>query len=153
MGGSNGVATRPKPRDIPPVPQPAAAAQPPFALAIPVFRHRTLAAHAARAPMGPAREVALAWFLCARLIDGATGQRRLPATVRQARAAAARSWLASAGLPSSCRLALGKLMEACGTEGEPDRQRLARAAADALAATADHLDPSARAELESLTRA
>lgn len=152
MGASNGVATGPCRGEIPRVPHHAAAAQPPFALAVPVFRHRTLAALAAKAPMGPAREVALAWFLCARLIDGTTDPFRLSAPVRQLRAAAARSWLASAGLPSACRIALGKLMDACGSEGEPDRQRIARAASDAMSATAEHLDPAARAELEALTR-
>lgn len=137
-------------REIPRVSQPPVGAQPPYALAVPAFRHRTLAALAARAPMGPAREVTLAWYLCARLIDGATGPQRLSAQVRHARAAAARSWLASAGLPTSCRMPLGKLMDACGAEPEPDRQRIARTAADALGATAEHLEAAARAEVEQL---
>jgi hypothetical protein len=151
-GRSNGVATGTGAREIPRVSQPSIGAQPPYALAIPVFRHRALAALAARAPMGPAREVTLAWYLCARLIDGATGAQRLSPSVRHARAASARSWLSTAGLPTSCRMTLGKLMDACGSEGEPDRQRIARAAADALGATAEHLDPSARAEVELLAR-
>lgn len=151
-GPSNGVATGIGHGQIPRVSQPSLGAQPPYALAIPVFRHRALAALAARAPMGPAREVTLAWYLCARLIDGATGPQRLSATVRHARAAAARTWLASAGLPTSCRMSLGKLMDACGAETEPDRQRIARSAADALGATAEHLDPAARAEVELLAR-
>jgi hypothetical protein len=149
---SNGVATGTGPGEIPRVSQPSIGAQPPYALAVPVLRHRTLAALAARAPMGPAREVTLAWYLCARLIDGATGPHRLSPAVRHARAAAARSWLASAGLPTSCRMTFAKLMEACGADGEPDRQRIARTAADALGATGDHLDPSARAEVEQLAR-
>lgn len=152
VGPSNGVATGTRAGEIPQVSQPSIGAQPPYALAVPAFRHRTLAALAARAPMGPAREVTLAWLLCARLIDGATGAQRLSASVRQARAAAARTWLASAGLPTSCRMTLAKLMDACGSEGEPDRQRIARSAADALGATVQHLDPSARAEVEHLAR-
>ena len=42
-------------------------------------------------------------------------------------------------------------MDACGAEAEPDRQRIARTAADALAATAEHLDAAARAEVDQLT--
>lgn len=151
MGCSNGVATQRRGGEIPRVSQPAAP-QPPFALSTPTFGHRGIAALAARAPMGPAREVALAWFLCARLIDGATGPVRLSGPARSARAAAARSWLATAGLPASSRMALGKLMDACGAEGDPDHKRIARAIADALAATAEHLDPPTRAEMEGLAR-
>lgn len=149
MGCSNGVATRRPAGEIPRVSQ-AATVQPPFALSTPTFGHRAIAALAARAPMGPAREVALAWFVCARLIDGATGQARLSATARSARAAGARSWLATAGLPAACRMALAKVMDACGGEGEPDHKRIARAVAEALAATADHLDAPTRAEMEGL---
>lgn len=137
--------------EIPRVSQTSIGAQPPYALAVPAFRHRALAALAARAPMGPAREVTLAWYLCARLIDGATGTQPLSATVRQARAAAARSWLASAGLPTSSRMTLGKLMDACGAESV-DPARIARAAADALGATSAHLEAPALAELEPHTR-
>lgn len=138
-------------RQIPPVPHPVAS-QPPFALATPAFRHRALASLAARAPIGPAREVALAWFVCARLIDGAIGEPRLSGSTRAARTAAARSWLATAGLPAACRLSLAKVMDACGAEGDADHRVIARAVADALGATSDHLDAPARAELEPLSR-
>lgn len=136
---------------IPPVPQ-LVTSQPPFALATPTFRHRALASLAARAPIGPGREVALAWFLCARLVDGAIGIPRLSGAARSARSAAARSWLASAGLPAACRLSLAKVMDACGVEGDADHRTIARAVADALGATAEHLDAAARAELEPLAR-
>lgn len=126
------------------------AVQPPYALANPAFRHRALAALVARAPIGPAREVAIAWFVCARLIDGVRGTGRLSGAARSARAAAARSWLSSAGLPAACRMPLGKLIDACGGDGEPDHRRIARAVADALGATGEHLDGPARAELEPL---
>ena len=151
-GRSNGVATTPPNREIPPVPH-LVASQPPFALATPAFRHRALAALAARAPIGPGREIALAWFLCARLIDGAIGAARLSGAARASRSAAARSWLASAGLPAACRLPLARVMDACGTEGDADHRLIARTVADALGATGDHLDAPARAELEPLTRA
>lgn len=133
------------------VPHPAAA-PPPYALVIPVFRHRALAALAARAPIGPSRDVALAWFVCARLIEGNFSPAPLSGTARSARAAAARSWLATAGLPTTCRLPLGKLMDACGADGDPDYKRIGRAAADALAASAEHLDAAAKGELEALAR-
>ena len=100
--------------------------------------------------MGPAREVALAWFLCARLLDGAVGTTRLSAGVRGARATAARSWLASAGLPAACRMPLAKVIDACGVDGDVDPQRIARTVTDALTATAEHLDGAARSELETL---
>lgn len=144
---------RPLPHgQIPGVSHPAAV-RPPYALATPTFRHRALAALVARAPIGPGREVALAWFVCARLIDGVRGEGRLSGSVRSARAAAARSWLSSAGLPATCRMPLGKLIDACGGEGEPDHRRIAGAAADALRATSEHLDGPARAELEPLANA
>lgn len=150
-GGSNGVARGIGPAQIPRVPH-HAAAQPPYALSTSTFRHRSLAALAARAPIGPARDVALAWFVCARLLDGVTGAQPLSGSARAARAAAARTWLSGAGLPAGCRLTLSRLIDACGAEGEPDRSRLAKAVTEALRATGDHLDPAARADLESLAK-
>lgn len=137
---------------LPPVSQHAPAPLPPYGLAAPEFRHRALAALAARSPIGPGRDVALAWFVCARLLDAALGTARLSAATRSARASAARTWLASAGLPAACRLPLGRLMDACGTEGPPDRAKVAKAMAEALRVTAPHLDAPARDEIEALAR-
>lgn len=152
MGGSNGVATGPGRGQIPRVTQHAPAPLPPYGLPAPAFRHRALAALAARAPIGPERDVALAWFVCARLLDGAIGAPALSGAARSARAAAARTWLASAGLPASCRVPLGRLMDACGTEAQPDRAKLAKSVAEALRVTSPHLDQAARDEIDALTR-
>jgi hypothetical protein len=146
------VATAAGGCEIPRVSQHAPAPLPPYGLPTPVFRHRALAALAARAPIGPERDVALAWFLCARLLDGAGGAAPLSPAVRASRAAAARTWLASAGLPAACRVPLGRVMDACGTEGDPDRARLAKALAEALRVTGSHLDAAARDEIETLAR-
>lgn len=151
-GGSNGVATGGRAGEIPHVSHPLAPAQPPYALATFGFRHRNLASLAARAPIGPARDVALAWFVCARLLDGLTAAPSISPPARAARGAAARLWLAGAGLPSGSRLPLARVIDACSAEGEVDRARLAKAVSDALKATAEHLDPATRGDLEAYTK-
>lgn len=134
------------PGQIPRVTHPAP--HPPYGLAPTTFRHRALAALAARAPIGPARDLALAWFVCARLVDGAVGPLPLSEPARVARSAAARTWLAGIGLPAGTRAALTRVVDACGASGAPDGGRIARAITDALRLTGEHLDPHARAELE-----
>lgn len=138
-------------RQIPAVTHPAM--HPPYGLASVSFRHRALASLAARAPIGPARDVALAWFVCARLIDGAAGPEPLSDAARTARAAAARTWLAGAGLSASVRLVFAKLIDACGTATPPDRARIAKGVSDALKVTGDQLDAPSRAELEPFAKA
>lgn len=147
-GRSNGVAGAEPAGQIPPV-SPISTIAPPYALATPSFRFRALAALAARAPIGPAREVALAWFVCGRLLDGVAGPGRLSASVRSARATAARTWLAGASLPAACRPAFARLVDLCG-EGDPDHVRLRDAVAEALRSGGEHLDPAARSEIEGL---
>lgn len=146
------MATAAAGSEIPRVSPHAAAPLPPYGLQPPAFRHRALASLAARAPIGPERDVALAWLVCARLLDGAIGPAPLAPATRAARTAAARTWLASAGLPAACRVPLGRVMDACGSEGEPDRARLAKALTDALRVTAANLDAAAREEIEALAR-
>lgn len=150
-GGSNGVATAHAAAQIPRVTHPAL--HPPYGLASVTFRYKALASSAARAPIGPARDVALAWFVCARLLDGVLGADPLSEPVRTARAGAARTWLAGIGLAAGHRLPFSRLADACGAPGAPDRPRIARAVADALKGTADLLDPQARAELEPFVKA
>lgn len=91
-------------------------ALPPYALALPTFRFRALAALAGRAPLGGPREAALACLLAARLaaplVAGA------PVTfddaARAARAAGARTWLASMAVPAAARVPAARLFDATG---------------------------------------
>lgn len=140
------MAGPPPPEQIPRVTHPAI--HPPYGLATVTFRHRALATRAARAPIGPARDVALAWFLCVRLIDGALGPAPFSDAARAARAAAAKTWLAGAGLPASARLPFSRIVDACASPGRPDPARIARGVTDAIKATVDHLDAPSRAELD-----
>lgn len=119
---------------------------PPYALPLPAFRFRALAALAGRAPLGGPREVALACYLLARLAHDAV-TRSLPASARAARAAQAKGWFASLALPAALRLPLARAVEATGTE---DPGALAQALALVVAEAGPQLDPSARAELEQL---
>ena len=128
------------------------APQPPYGLATVTFRYRALAALASRAPIGPARDVALAWFVCARLLEGTLGSHPLSDPARAARAAATKAWIASAGIPTGSRVPLAKLVDACGVQGAPDRPKIVKAAVEALRATAEHLDPQARSELEQFAK-
>lgn len=132
-------------RQLGPFAQPIA---PPYALAAPSFRFRALASLAGRAPLGGTREVVLATYLIARLTDDSRASKALPAPVRAARAAAARSWLANTALPASVRSSLTRLAEA--TEGEVPH--LTSALTDVIAVAAPFLDDPARLELERLAR-
>lgn len=123
---------------------------PPFALATPAFLFPALAQLAGRAPLGGAREVALACFVTARLAAGVLPPRELSAEVRRTRAASARSWLAALSLPAALRVPFARLADASGQdEREPIIAALERVAAGAN----EHLDAPARAELEALARA
>jgi phytoene/squalene synthetase len=120
---------------------------PPYALSSAAFRFRALASLAGRAPLGGPREVALATYLVARLVDDCVPEKQLPATAREERSTAARGWLANIALPSPVRTALTKLAEATahGTDIEP-------ALASVIAATSSYLDAAARTELDRLAR-
>ena len=131
---------------FPRAPQPAA---PPYALTTPTFRFRALASLAGRAPLGGAREVALATYLVARLADDCRSVKALAPEMRAARSSAARSWLANTALPAPVRAPLVRLAEA--TEGEVPE--LASALAGVITATAPYLDAPARQELDRLARA
>lgn len=126
--------------------QPAA---PPYALTMPTFRFRALAALAGRAPLGGPREVVLATYLLARLVDDCRPARELPQETRAARSSAARNWLANTALPPAVRSPLIRLAEA--TEGEVSG--IAIALGTAIVATTSYLDDAARFELERLAQA
>jgi hypothetical protein len=122
---------------------------PPYALSSPAFRFRALASLAGRAPLGGPREVTLAAYLVARLVDDCLPDRQLSATARVERSSAARGWLANVVLPAPVRTALTKL--AAATAG--DLSDVAPTLAGVIAATTSYLDAAARAELDRLARA
>jgi hypothetical protein len=119
----------------------------PFALDTPTFAFASLAALAARAPLGGAREVALAAFATARMAsevrtDGLTIEER------QARSAAARRWLATLSLNDPARKAFSEL--AAATEG--DGPATAAALRHVIEVTGAHLDAASRSDLERLAK-
>ena len=121
---------------------------PPYALSAPVFRFRHLAALAGRAPIGGAREVALACFVAARLaaeclVDGDAAH----ATARAARSTGAKGWVATLALPTGVKGPLQRCLE---TSASGSRAVVARELAALAAAAASYLDSFSRAELDSL---
>ena len=121
---------------------------PPYALAAPAFRFRNLAALAGRAPIGGAREVALACFVAARLVnDCCDPMLDLDEASRAARCTGAKGWLGTIALPAPVRAPVAKLAEAS-ANGHPEAMA---PLVTALARAADSfLDPAARAELDAL---
>src|SRR5213082_3183085 len=111
-------------------------ALPPYALATPTFRFRALASLAGRALLGGPREVALATYLVARLVDDCLPTRELPLHARAERSSAARNWLSSVALPATVRVPLTRLAEATGAETAD----IAAALAGAISATSTYLD-------------
>ena len=124
-------------------------AAPPYALSTPRFRFRALAMLAGRAPLGGAREVAIASYLVARLVDDLRNASELGAEARGARAAAARSWLASLALPANLRVPFARLVDASALTMLEARAALAKV----IEVTSSHLDVPARTELEILLQA
>lgn len=122
---------------------------PPYALATPVFRFRALASLAGRSSLGGPREVTLATYLIARLVDDCLPDKVLPAAAREERAAGARAWLANIALPAAVRAALGRLAAATG--GDP--AAIGAALTSVMSAVDAYLDSASRAELARLERA
>ncbi len=120
----------------------------PYALLAPSFPFRHLAALAGRAPIGGAREVALGCFMVARL-----AAERGPAAAehteeaRQARAAGARSWLATLTLPATVRAPLARCIE---SSAKGSLAAVAREVAAVRSSCASYLDAASRAELDGL---
>ena len=124
-------------------------ARPPFALVTPQFACPALAQLAGRAPLGGGREVALACFVGARLAVTLLPAHALPADVRQLRAAAARTWLATLSLPATLRVPCTRLVDA--SSGD-DTEALAAALDRVTSGATEHLDGAARNEMEQLAR-
>lgn len=120
---------------------------PPYALAPVTFRFRALAALAGRAPLGGARETALASYVVARLAVGCLPGATLPVEDRGVRASAARTWLASLALPVPVRAPFVKVIES--TRGD-SRPAVGAAIVTATDIAASYLDAPAIAELRAL---
>jgi hypothetical protein len=134
--------------DSPSAPFPQAAAAR-YALVTSSFRFRALASLAGRAPLGGEREVALAMYLLARLVDDCRPVKALSRELRVTRSTAARSWLANTALPPAIRGSLARLAES--TEGDPPA--IISALSGAILSAAAYLDSPSRLELERLARA
>ena len=122
---------------------------PPFALEAPRFRFPALAACAARAPLGGGREAVVAVLMVARLASGHAAPHALSAPVRQARAAAARTWLASLTLPAPVRAPILRAIDASGSDGAGLHEALAAV----MQVTQGQLDRATHVELQTLLRA
>jgi hypothetical protein len=121
---------------------------PPYALNAPAFRFRHLAALAGRAPIGGAREVALACFVAARLVsDCCDPSMRLDEQSRAARCAGAKAWLGTIAIPSPVRTPVARCAEA--SAASDPRSMAALVSALAKAATT-FLDGPSRGELDAL---
>ena len=121
---------------------------PPYALVTPVFRFRHLAALAGRAPIGGAREVALACFVAARLAsDCCDPTLDLDETSRTTRCSSAKGWLGTIAIPAPVRTPVAKLAEASATAQPAAMAPLVTALTKAAES---FLDPAARNELEAL---
>ena len=119
----------------------------PLALAPIVFPFRHLAVLAGRAPIGGAREVALACFVAARLAAELAGTGEPDDETRIARSAAAKGWLGTLTLPAAVRAPLIRCIE---STGKGSAAAVGREVATLASASASYLDPASRAELRSL---
>jgi hypothetical protein len=121
---------------------------PPYALSAPVFKFRHLAALAGRAPIGGAREVALACFVAARLTsDCCDPTLDLDEASRAARCAGAKGWLGTIAIPSPVRTPVAKLAEASAAANPAAMAPLVNALARAAES---FLDAASRSELDAL---
>jgi hypothetical protein len=120
---------------------------PPYAVPAPVFRFPALAALAGRRPLGGEREVALAVFVCARLIVGMLPGSLFAPDARARRAAGARTWLAAVALPGPAKVPVGGLMDAIAQDDVDAVRAALRTLIEAIGRT---LDPPSRRELERL---
>jgi len=121
---------------------------PPFALTAPAFRFRHLAGLAGRAPIGGAREVALACFVAARLAAECGLATDDPQRDREARYAGAKAWLATMALPAPVRGSVARCaaLSVAGVAGD-----MAQEITALMQAAASHLDAGSRAELSALS--
>lgn len=120
---------------------------PPYALAPTPFPFPGLAAYAGKASLGGDREVALACFVVARLAGSLLPPYALPTELRQKRAAACRSWLASQAIPPTVR---GDLVAAAESTASAERSAISAAIRSLRSRAAKHLDGVSAQELDSL---
>jgi hypothetical protein len=120
---------------------------PPYALAQNPFPLPALAAHAGKAALGGDREVALACFVVARLAGSLLAPYALPTELREKRAAACRSWLASQAIPPTVR---GDLMVAAESTAFAERSAISAAIRSLRSHAAKHLDGVSAQELDAL---
>jgi hypothetical protein len=121
---------------------------PPYALSAPAFKFRHLAILAGRAPIGGAREVALACFVAARLAsDCCDPALDLDEASRVARCAGAKSWLGTIAIPSPVRSPVAKLAEATAAA---DPATMAPLVSSLARAAETFLDTASRSELDML---
>lgn len=118
-----------------------------YGLLSPVFRFRHLASLAGRAPIGGAREVALACFVVARLAVECIGASDADADVRSNRGAGAKAWLGTLALPAVVRTPAAACVERSVGGARP---ALARELTTLSQAAAAYLDGPSRAELDAL---
>ena len=123
---------------------------PPYALSAPVFRFKHLASLAGRAPIGGAREVALACFVAARLAAECTATRDEASTGRSGRCAGAKAWLGTLALPAAVRGSVSKCAE-LSVSGNP--AEVGKEVATLVVSAASYLDSQSRGELVALSAA
>ena len=126
---------------------------PPYALSAPSFRFRHLASLAGRAPIGGAREVALACFVAARLAAECTAAMDDDPAGRAGRAgrcAGAKAWLGTLVVPATVRESVAGCAE-LSVQGSP--ADVGKEVAGLLLAATSYLDAQSRAELDTLSAA
>jgi hypothetical protein len=126
---------------------PSLAPLPPYALAATSFPFRHLVGFAGRAPIGGAREVALACFVAARLAADHARSNDEEDTSRAARCAAAKAWLGTLALPAAVRTSANRCADSTIAGA---RQEIGRELKALSAAASAFLDTPSRAELEAL---
>lgn len=119
-----------------------------YGLLSPVFRFKHLASLAGRAPIGGAREVALACFVVARLAAECIAASDADAETRATRSVGAKAWLGTLALPAAVRTPAAACVERSVTAA---RAALSREIATLSQAAAAYLDGPSRAELDALT--
>jgi hypothetical protein len=119
----------------------------PFALDTPAFSFTALAALAARAPIGAARDTAIIAFATARLAEEVRPG-GLAVEERQLRAAGARRWMATLSVAEPTRRAFLELTSATEQDGPATAAALRRV----IEVTGPLLDGGSRGELERLAR-
>lgn len=119
----------------------------PFALDTPTFSFPALAAFAARAQIGSARDTAIVAFATARMAEEVRPG-GLAVEERQARAAATRRWMATLTVAEPARRVFMDLIAAT----EQDGPATATAVRRVIEVTGPQLDAGCRSELDRLAR-